>query len=276
MSVQAIRHQYNEVVAPHYDLDPQGMIGLSLDRAINQLEAQQFLGNGTEPLRVLDIGMGTGLFLARLKALGGERIQPFGIDLAEKMLEVARRRVPDLVAEVADAANLDACFPGVSFHLVCTHFVTGFVPMNVLAPKIHDRLADGGAWSLVGGTRAGFPALRAKADSRLVRWLCGAGSRKLDDVLMNPADRHDAVATLRAHRFEARAEETFEPAVKFANFDEFMEFAYRGGWFTPIIEGAGLHRAGALTRWLLNRLVFPLQDHHSIAVVLARKLAEAA
>jgi SAM-dependent methyltransferase len=271
MSVQAIRHHYNEVVAPHYDLDPQAMIGLSLDRAIKQLETQHLLGSGPEPLRVLDIGMGTGLFLARLKALGGERIQPFGLDLADKMVEVARRRIPDLVAEVDDAANLDACFPGLSFDLVCTHFVTGFVPLNVLAPKIWDRLEDGGAWSLVGGTRAGFPTLRARADTRYVRWLCGAGSRKLDDVLLNPADRHDAVQTLRAHGFEVRAEETFEPAAKFSNFDEFMEFAHRGGWFTPLIEGLGLHRAGALTRWLLNRLVFPLQDHHRIAVVLARK-----
>jgi SAM-dependent methyltransferase len=272
MSIQAIDRQYNEVVAPHYDLDPQAVIGRSLDRAVEQLTNQHLLDHGGERLRVLDIGMGTGLFLAKLKALTAGRIQPFGLDLAEKMVEHARRRIPDLIAEVDDAANLDACFAGQSFNLVCTHFVTGFVPMSVLAPQIWNRLEEGGAWSLVGGTRAGFPTVRARASARTIRWLSGSGDRVLDDVLLNPADCEEAVGILKANGFEVCEAETFEPAVEFANFDEFMEFAYRGGWFTPIIEGIGLHKAGALTRWLLNRLAFPIKDHHSIAVVLARKV----
>ena len=37
-----------------------------------------------------------------------------------------------------------------------------------------------------------------------------------------------------------------------------MEFAYRGGWLTPLIESLGLHKAGVVKRWLLNRLVFPV------------------
>jgi SAM-dependent methyltransferase len=273
MALQAIHRQYNEVVAPHYDLDPQAVIGRSLDRAIDQLNNQHLLDSSGEQRRsrVLDVGMGTGLFLARLKALHSGRIQPFGLDLAEKMVEHARRRIPDLIAEVDDAANLDACFLGQSFDLVCTHFVTGFVPISVLAAKIYHRLEEGGYWSLVGGTRAGFPNLQRRANSRFVRWLASAGSRQLDDVLLNPADREDAVGMLKANGFEVCAEETFEPDVAFADFDAFMEFAYRGGWFTPIIEALGLHQAGALTRWLLNRLVFPLEDCHRIAIVLARK-----
>jgi SAM-dependent methyltransferase len=220
---------------------------------------------------VLDLGMGTGLFLAQLTAVGGDQVQPFGLDLAENMVEMARRRLPDLVAEVDDAAKLDELFAGQSFDLVCTHFITGFVPMSLLAPKIWSRLGEGGYWSLVGGTRAGFPALRAKADSRLVRWLAGAGSRTLDDVLTNPADLDDAVRTLENNGFEICAAETFEPVIDFRDFDEFMEFGYQGGWFTPIIEALGVHKSGAITRWLANRLLFPLQDHHDIVVVLARK-----
>ena len=80
------------------------------------------------------------------------------------MVDTARKRIPDLVAEVDDAANLDAHFPNQSFDLVCTHFITGFVPLRTLAPKIWDRLKEGGYWSFVGGTMAGFPNLQAKAD----------------------------------------------------------------------------------------------------------------
>ena len=270
MITQSLHRQYNEV-APHYDLDPQAVTRRSLDRALRQL-AEQGLFAGPEPLRVFDVGMGTGLFLSDLIGRSGGRAVPFGIDLAEKMVERARQKIPELTAEVADAANLGACFPGQSFDLICTHFVTGFVPMRVVAPQIWDRLADGGVWSLVGGTRAAFAALRAKGESRLVRWLAGADSRRLDDVLLNPADLAEAVATLREHGFEPVAAETFEPDVSFADFDEFMAFGHRGGWFTPLIEGLGLHKAKAPTRWLLNRLVFPVKDYHSVAVVLARKV----
>lgn len=272
MSIEAVHRQYNDVVAPHYDLDPQGVIGRSFDRVVEQLQNHHILGGDAQRLRVLDVGMGTGLFLARLKALNGDCVQPFGIDLAEKMVECARQRLPDLTAEVEDAAHLDACFPGLSFDLICTHFITGFVSMDVLAPKIWGRLHEGGAWSLMGGTRAGFPTLRARGTGKSIRWLSGAQPGKFDDGLVNPEDVNDVVRTVQRHGFEVCAAETFEPEVEFAHFEQFMEFGYQGGWFTPIIEAIGLQKAKAPTRWLLNRLVFPFKDHHSIAVVLARKL----
>ncbi len=271
MSTQTVRQAYNDVVAPHYDLDPQGVTGDSLDRAVRQLE-QQHVFDGSLPLRVLDLGMGTGLFLSKLKAVAGGQVVPFGLDLAENMVASARRKIPDLVAEVADAANLDGHFPGQTFDCVCTHFMTGFVPMTLLAPKIWERLADGGYWSLVGGTMEAYPVLQAKANGRLVRTLFGTAPRLASDLFCNPAHCDAAVAVLQEHGFEVCAAETFTPELRFRDYDEFMEFAYQGGWLTPLIEASGLNRAGALTRWLLNRLAFPIHDHHNIAIVLARKV----
>ena len=271
MSTLTVHHAYNEVVAPHYDLDPQGVTGDSLDRAVRQLRQQHFFGTGALPLKVLDLGMGTGLFLSKLKAFGGDQVLPFGLDLAENMIANVRRKIPDLVAAVDDAANFDSHFFAKKFNCVSTHFVTGFVPMSLLAPKIWGRLEEGGYWSFVGGTEEGFPALRAKAHSKALRWLCGAGTRTVDDVLINPADQAEVEKTLAANGFEVCEAETFEPALAFRDFDEFMEFGYHGGWFTPILESIGLHKAGLFTRWFLNQFVFPVNDHHSIAIVLARK-----
>jgi SAM-dependent methyltransferase len=173
MKTATIQRQYDEVIASHYDGDPQAVIGPSLDRAAEQLCRQQFLDPGAGSLRVLDFGIGIGLFLAKLKALGGEHIQPFGLDLSPRMIDSARRKIPDLVAELDDAANLDAHFPNQSFDLICTHCNTGFVAMHVLALKIWSQLADGGYWSLVGATKAAFPMLQAKANGKLVRWVYG-------------------------------------------------------------------------------------------------------
>ena len=92
MSTTEVHHAYNDVVATHYDLDPQGVIGRSLDRGIAQMKAEGLLRR--QGLQVLDIGMGTGLFLEKLQHAAGGRIVPFGIDLAENMLEVARPTPP--------------------------------------------------------------------------------------------------------------------------------------------------------------------------------------
>ena len=96
--------------------------------------------------------MGTGLFLGKLKDLAGDQIDPFGLDLAENMVEIARKRIPGLVAMVGDATKLDDYFPGEQFDCICTHFVTGYVSMSVLAPKIFSRLRAGRL--LVAGRRA--------------------------------------------------------------------------------------------------------------------------
>jgi SAM-dependent methyltransferase len=270
MSTPTVHHAYNDVVATHYDLDPQGIIGRSLDLGVRQLE-QEGLLDQTRRWRVLDLGMGTGLFLGKLKARAGDRIAPFGIDLAENMLEVARRRLPDLDAVVGDAGELDSYFPGQTFDCVCTHFVTGYVPMTRLAPQIARRVEPGGYWSLIGGTKTAYPALQAKGDSKLLRWLTGAGDRAIDDTVINPANLQEVAETLDAHGFDLCCGETFEPTLAFGKFDEFMEFGYRGGWLTPLLESMGLQKAGPLKRWLFDRLVFPVEDRHNIVVALGRK-----
>jgi SAM-dependent methyltransferase len=271
MSTKTVYHSYNDIVAHLYDLDPQNVTKDSLDRAIQQLNQHHYLGDDSLPLRVLDLGMGTGMFLASLKQLAGEQIIPFGLDLADNMIDNARRKIPDLIAEVDDAANFEAHFPGQLFDCVSTHFITGFVPMTLLAPKIYHRLDEGGCWSFVGGTKEGFPELRRKARSRILQRYGGGDGRTIDEELINPVNDQEVIGVMEANGFDVLAVETFRPPVRFGNFDDFMEFGYHGGWFTPIIETVGLHKAGAFTRWLMNRLVFPINDHHSVVIALGRK-----
>jgi SAM-dependent methyltransferase len=270
-AITTVHRAYNDVVASHYDLDPQGVIGRSLDLAVQQLRSEDLFGPARPSVAVLDIGMGTGLFLGKLVDVAGDQIAPFGLDLAENMVENARKRLPNLTAVVGDATALDDYFPGQRFDCICTHFVTGYVPMGVLAPKIANRLRPGGYWSLVGGTKAAYAALQAKGDSQLLRWLTGIGSRKMDETVLNPANLEEVATTMNTHGFRLAAGETFKPALEFKDFDQFMEFGYRGGWLTPLIESMGLHRAGPVTRWLLNRFAFPVTDAHNIVIALGRK-----
>src|SRR5262245_42757079 len=110
MHIKLIQRHYDEVIAPYYDLDPQSIISDSLDVAIAQILDWLPAGEELRPLKVLDLGMGTGRFLEKLRARTSREIQPFGLDLSEKMISIARDRIPDLVAVVDDAANMDAHF----------------------------------------------------------------------------------------------------------------------------------------------------------------------
>jgi SAM-dependent methyltransferase len=271
MHTHNIQRQYDEVIAAHYDVDPRSVIGESLDRAVAQLCEESVGRPSPVPLRVLDLGMGTGRFLTKLAVGLNRPIQPSGLDLSERMIAVARERIPDLVAVVDDVRRVDDHFAPESFDLVCTHFITGYVSLSVLAPKVWDKLPTGGHWSFVGGMLAGFPALRRVADSALVRWLFRGGDHNVIDNVSSPSDRAELVQKLEAHGFAVRRAETFVPEFRFANHEEFLEVCYRGGWLTPIIESWGVHKAGRLTRLWLDTFVFPLRDHLVIEVVLAEK-----
>jgi SAM-dependent methyltransferase len=272
MQATTIQRHYDEVIASHYDYDPQSVIGDSLSRAIDQIRRCQSHDAGARPLSVLDVGLGTGLFLEKLRSRAGRDIQPYGLDISQKMIDIARTRIPDLNAAVDDAANLDDHFQSLSFDLICTHFITGFVPLEVLAPKIGNKLESQGLWSFVGGTKAGFPELQRKATTMpLKKWLFGGAELQVDDVVCNPAGQDEVVRTLEENGFMVRECETFSPDLHFNNFNDFMDFAYYGGWLTPFIESLGLHKANRLIRMVLNTFCFPARDQHNIVIALAQK-----
>lgn len=265
-----IQRQYDEVIASHYDLDPQNVMTDTVERVFEQIEKQGILQS--RPLRVYDVGMGTGRFLERLLATAGPELQPFGLDLSQKMIDCAYAKIPRLEAVVDTAANLDAYFPGQSFDLICTHFISGFVSMEVMAPKVWRRLEEGGYWSYLGAVKTAYPRLQAKANSKFLRWVTGAPKLDIDAVLASPANQQDVFDTLERHGFVARQSETFEPKLRFRNLDEFLEFAYYAGWLTPFVEAVGLHKAGAFMRFFMNWFVFPMDDNHCIEIHLAQKV----
>ena len=270
MSTATIQRQYDDVIAENYDQDPQDLADLSLGHALEQLLTSGCLSGSIEPLRVLDVGMGTGLFLDKLKGVVEGEVAPFGLDLSERMLEVAHHRIPSLQSVVDDAANLHRHFERNFFDVVCTHFITGFVPIEELAPQVCGKLRPGGYWSFVGATSKAYPALQKKASSRALQLMFG--NRRLDmSELLSPRCQEEVERTFRDNGLEICQAATIKPELHFENFDEFMEFAYKGGWLTPFVEDLQLQKAHRALRALLNAFVFPLRDHHTIVLGLARK-----
>src|SRR5262245_15341084 len=107
MSATLIQRQFNQVIAAHYDLDPQSVISDTLDRALSQVQSAFSLDAGVTPLVALDVGMGTGLFYEKLRGVSARELRPYGLDISQAMIDIARCRIPDLVAEVDDGARLN-------------------------------------------------------------------------------------------------------------------------------------------------------------------------
>lgn len=272
MQTTTIQQQYDDVIAQHYDGDPHGVTGRSLDKAIQQLQDTGKLNYSliAPPLRVLDLGMGTGMFLEKLVSSTFGEIDAYGVDLSPGMAEIALQKIPGLKVELDDAANFDNHFGDTDFDLICTHFVTGFVPIEHLAPLIYKRLKPGGIWSFVGSSKAAYPVLRRKANNPVVRMMFGGGTLSLGNLLC-PDHESGLGRSMSSVGFEIEATDTFEPELWFADFDSFMQYAYTGGWLTPFIEQLGIHRLNKAAKALLNGFVFPVRDHHSILLGLARK-----
>ena len=270
METNTIQRQYDDVIAQHYDLDSQQVTSSALDRAIGDLDFVDLLAGGQPPLPVLDLGMGTGIFLEKLIGHGSREILPYGLDLSENMADIAKRKIPALQSVVDDAANFDEHFPGTSFGLICTHFITGFVPVEHLAPLIFDRLAPGGYWSFIGSSKLAYPRLRHHANNKVLQLAFGGRNINTDDLLC-PTDENYLRTHLIESGFEIASSDTIEPPLEFPDFDEFMDFAYTGGWLTPFVEDLGLQNLSRPVKAMLNKFVFPMSDHHHVLLALARK-----
>ena len=270
MQAAVIQRQYDDVISSQYDRDPQNTTGRTLDRAISHLQEEGLLDSLLPALRVLDVGMGTGMFLQKLREISPRALEPSGLDISAQMAAIARQKLPDLSVAIDDGANLHRHFHGEQFDLLATHFVTGFVPMKDLAPKIMDKLVPGGCWSFVGGTSTGYPELQRRAQHPLLKLLYGGHGPSLGGMIC-PENQEEVAGILTDAGFEISRLETFQPRLEFPDFDAFIEYGYHGGWLTPFIEEIGLHRARRWQRSLLNRLVFPVTDHHSIVLAVARR-----
>ena len=86
--------------------------------------------------RVLEVAVGPGTVLARLRQQTGKSGCAVGIDLAPRMLRVARRRAPQALLVRADARSLP--FGEGAFDLVWSSFFLDLVPTAELTPLLQE------------------------------------------------------------------------------------------------------------------------------------------
>ncbi len=88
----------------YYNAIARGYDELYGEEQIKKLEFALNKGLSFSGKRVIDVGCGTGIITERIVALGA--VEVAGIDIAEKMIEIARERVPSAEFIVSDALNI--------------------------------------------------------------------------------------------------------------------------------------------------------------------------
>jgi S-adenosylmethionine-diacylgycerolhomoserine-N-methlytransferase len=248
---------YDAHVATTYDADRFGLLAGGRSTATAQIDRRAAeLG---DVRAVVDLALGTGESILAIRDLfPGARL--YGIDIAAAMIEIARRKL-DVTAFHDDALSIGRHLAAASVDLALAHFVTTYVDASALLGKARDVLRPGGHVSLVSGVMDAWPNLQA--------WVLRSIPReRLLEMSPAPLTAEHVAAIVREQGFEIVEMERFRRSVRFASFEDFYDFGFRGGFFTHVFDALGPDTVAALAS--LDG-VFPLEDRYEAAVILAKR-----
>lgn len=266
---------YN-TIADRYDrADYFGGITLSHKCAINQIIENTPINSD---LKILDLGVGDGAFLAKLK-----KIMPnstfTGIDLSEEMLKQAKNLI-DFTAIEGSAANATQYLPAHSQDLVMAHFINAYIPTDILFHEAQMLTKANGYFSIISTTYESFP----KAQKYLAEFMAKGtiysnivGHYYKEVVKKTPvaASKEDLLNFVTRHNFSVVSHERIKIDLTFKNIDELVLFGIDGAWFLNVLSIQTM----LPKNFILNRIkrlfekifVFPYHDTHIIDIVLAKK-----
>lgn len=248
---------YDAHVAQSYDADRFGLLAGGRNTAAAQVERRA--GELGDVRAVVDLALGTGESIVAIRDLfPGARL--YGVDVAAAMIEIARRKL-DVTAFHDDALSIGKHLPAASVDLALVHFLTTYVDARAVLGKAREVLRPGGHVSLVSGVMEAWQNLQAVALRLIPR-------ERLLELSPAPETAEHVAAIVREQGFEIVEMERFRRTVRFASFEDFHDFGFRGGFFTHVFDGVGPEAVAAMAR-LAG--VFPLEDDYQAAVILAKR-----
>lgn len=99
--------------------------------------------------KVLDLGCGSGYIS---KYMADKNLQPVGIDFSEKMIEIAKKKYPEIPFLKMDIANVDKIFEENTFDGLLAIYILYFIPkeqMDSVLESLSRILKDGAQFFMV-------------------------------------------------------------------------------------------------------------------------------
>lgn len=254
-----------------------GIIGEKTEVALASLE--EVWTDWPDPTRVLDLGLGDGDLLDRLRRTCPTPIVPTGVDVSGAMLEKARERLPDLVPVHASAADASKHLPPAAFDVAFAHFILAYVSLNDVLDEAARLLAPGGYLSLATSTNRMAAPLRAQIETlekepslraRLAAW----GARRGLSLTNTPEDFEAMVPAFTTAGFEVADRRTLDFEVEFRDAQDAYRFAVEEGWCANAMTHPFLppDLMAKLIAWGLDAFHYPDTAPHRIEVCLLRRV----
>ena len=273
MPVKAI---YNSVASQYATADCFGSITKSHQIAIQQIKNSSII-EGCSDMNVLDLGVGDGAFLRKIKNLYPSATLT-GIDISGEMLKQARK---DLFLKTieASAAQASQFLPLNSQDLILAHFINAYVPIPILFKQAEMLTRINGHFSMITTTYDSFPvAQQYLADfissESLLSSIVGHYYKAVVKNTTVASGEEELLQALRKHKFTILEHHRLRIPVTLNNIDELALFGIEGTWFLNSLSIRMLPRKFLLQRIkrLFNTIfTFPYQDTHVIDIVLAKK-----
>jgi predicted TPR repeat methyltransferase len=254
MARETVPSAYDQTVAAHYDDDLFSLLSDSRALALRQLRAEV---PSDRPLRVVDVGCGTGLWLSELRT-SFPNAELVGLDSSAEMLKRAAKRGVQVLLD--DVAGLEHHFAPSSLDLVSAHYILTYVGLEKLLPVVRSRLRPGGLLSLATSTQQNLPRVRQLASTVF-------SVESLEARNPTPHDAADAVARVEAAGLRVVHSDRLVRELVFESIPHFLKFAVDGGWLVQYADmlSQGLPLVADLPGLL------PFRDGHDGIVLLARK-----
>lgn len=270
-----LKAMYNNIASQYATANQFGSISKSHLCAIEQIEQAHL---GLRPhYKVLDLGVGNGAFLQRLK-----QTMPLadftGIDVSKEMLKRAHDALPLTTIECS-ATEADHYLPHHSQDLVLAHFINAYIPINTLFNQAKLLTRANGHFSLITTTYESFPlAQQQLADfitqDSLLSSIVGHYYKAIVKNTTVAGGEDELLQVFAQHQFQVIEHQRLHIPITLNNIDELALFGIEGTWFLNSLSIRMLPRNFLLQRLkrLFNKIfTFPYQDMHIIDVVLARK-----
>ena len=272
MSLKAMHN----TIAGHYETANRfGAISQSHTYAIQQIlhEYSVFKPH----FKVLDLGVGDGAFLAKLREHMPES-DFTGIDVSSEMLDLARSILPITTIETS-ATQASQYLPHHSQDLVLAHFVNAYIPIQKLFAQAKMLTKANGYFSIITTTYESFPHAQQQlaefvAEESLLSRIVGHYYKGIIKNTTVATGHGELLEAIEAHNFEIVDYQRLKIPIRLENIEELAVFGIEGTWFLNSLSIKMLPKyflIQRLTRLFSKIFTFPYEDTHIIDVVLARK-----
>lgn len=277
-NMQETEKQYN-ILANHYaKADRFGSLELSHLCALKQIE-QEHIGVNRDQFKILDLGVGDGLFLRKIKQLIPQA-ELTGIDLSEEMLKKAKQTLDfhDIHGNSKEAYKL---LPLHTQDLVIAHFINAYMPIDTLLQQAKWLSKANGFFSFVTSTYESFPLSQTQlaefvAEDKLISSIVGHYYKKIVENTPVASGIEELMQHMDKFGFKVIKHQRLTIPVYFEDIDDLVDFGIKGSWFLNTLSAApsSLPKQFILERIkrFFNKIFhFPYHDEHTIDVILAKK-----